>query len=180
MTPDGVRAAFAGKGYRTVAMEAGAQSGWVTRLLQDLGYKPLVANPRKLKVISANERKSDRNDALILAKLVTADASLLHPIEHRSEARELGMTVLRSRDTLVRTRTKLISTVRAMCKGVGARLKSGGADGFASREAEVPEVLAPATTGLFAALRVLNEQIAVVASGNSGGFRPEKMAAFGM
>jgi transposase len=160
MTPDGVRAAFAGKGYRTVAMEAGAQSGWVTRLLQDLGYKPLVANPRKLKAISANERKSDRNDALILAKLVTADASLLHPIEHRSEARELGMTVLRSRDTLVRTRTKLISTVRAMCKGVGARLKSGGADGFASREAEVPEVLAPATAGLFAALRVLNEQIA--------------------
>ena len=96
MTPDGVRAAFAGKGYRTVAMEAGVQSGWVTRLLKDLGYEPLVANPRKLRAISANERKSDRNDALLLAKLATADASLLHPIEHRSEARELGMTVLRS------------------------------------------------------------------------------------
>lgn len=161
MTPDGVRAAFEGKGFRTVAMEAGAQSGWVTRLLRGLGYKPLVANPRKLKAISSNERKSDRNDALLLAKLATADASLLHPVEHRSEARELGLTVLRSRDTLVRTRTRLINAVRAMCKGVGARMKSGGAAGFAQREAEVPEALLPATAGLFAAMRVLNEQIAV-------------------
>ena len=40
MTPDAVRAAFEGKGYRRVAMEAGAQSGWVTRQLRTLGYEP--------------------------------------------------------------------------------------------------------------------------------------------
>ena len=54
---------------------------------------PIVANPQKLKAISANERKSDRNDALLLAKLATADATLLHPVHHRSEAREVAMSV---------------------------------------------------------------------------------------
>ena len=90
MTPAGVQAAFEGKGFANVAMEAGAQSGWVTRLLRTFGYEPVVANPRKLKAISANERKSDRHDALLLARLVWADATLLHPIHHRSAERAVG------------------------------------------------------------------------------------------
>ena len=125
MTPAGVVAAFEGKGFARVAMEAGAQSGWVTCELRKLGYEPVVANPRKLKAISANERKSDRNDAYLLAKLATADASLLYPIHHRSEEREIALSMLRARDGLVRARTRLICTVRALCKGVGARLKGG-------------------------------------------------------
>ena len=160
MTPEGVREAFEGKGYAKVAMEAGAQSGWVTRLLRTLGYAPMVANPRKLKAISANERKSDRNDALLLAKLVGADASLLHPIEHRSEERALALTVLGARDAAVGGRTRLINTIRSMAKGMGHRLKRGSAEGFVHRAAEVPAALAPAVTGLFAVLGTLNEQIA--------------------
>lgn len=159
MTPEGVREAFTNQGFGRVAMEAGAQSGWVTRELRKLGYEPLVANPRKLKAISANERKSDRNDALLLARLAVADASLLYPIHHRTEARERALSVLRARDTLVRTRTRLISTIRAMCKGAGCRLRSCAADAFAKREAEMPAELAPATAGLFAAIRSLDEQI---------------------
>lgn len=94
MTPEGVRSACEGKGYLRVAMEAGAQSRCVTRLLRTLGYEPVVANPRKIKAISANEQKSDRNDARMLAKLVRADVSLLRPIQHRSEERALALTVL--------------------------------------------------------------------------------------
>ena len=161
MTPTGVRAAFEGKAFGKVAMEAGAQSGWVTRLLRSLAYEPVVANPRKLKAISSNERKSDRNDALLLAKLAAADASLLHPIQHRSEERELALSVLHARDALVRARTRLIAAVRSMCKGVGARLKSGSADGFGGREADVPPELAPATTGMFVGIRALTEQIGI-------------------
>ena len=159
MTPEGVREAFEGKAFAKVAMEAGAQSGWVTRALRQLGYEPIVANPRKLKAISANERKSDRNDAHLLAKLATADATLLHPVHHRSAAREHAMAVMHARDALVRERSRLVAKIRSMCKGVGARLKSGGADAFVHREEDVPAVLAPATGGLFAVLRILNEQI---------------------
>ena len=114
MTPEGVREAFEGKGFAKVAMEAGAQSGWVTRALRQPGFEPIVANPRKLKAISANERKSDRNDAHLLAKLATADATLLHPVHHRSEAREHAMAVMHARDSLVRERSRLIVKVRSM------------------------------------------------------------------
>lgn len=160
MTPEGVRKAFEGKGYARVAMEAGAQSGWVTRLLRTLGYEPVVADPRKLKAISANTRKSDRNDAFLLAKLVWSDPSLLHPIHHRSEARALGLSLLSARDTLVRARSRLVSAVRSMCKGVGMRLKSRSADAFVHHEPDVPAELAPITAGMFTALRTLNEQVA--------------------
>lgn len=102
MTPDGVREAFADKGYAKVAMEAGSQSGWVSRLLGELGYETVVANPRTLRAISANERKSDRNDAHVLARLAAADASLLYPIRQRGEGREQGLKVLRARELLVR------------------------------------------------------------------------------
>ena len=160
MTPEGVNTAFEGKNYKQVALEAGAQSGWVTRQLRTLGVEPVVANPRKLKAISANERKSDRNDALILAKLVWSDASLLCPIHHRSEETSLALTILRARDTAVSMRTGAINTVRSMAKGMGKRLKTGAAQGFAMREAEVPAALAPSVTGLFLILRTLNEEIA--------------------
>ena len=160
MTPEGVRAAFEGKGYLRVALEAGAQSGWVSRLLQSLGYPVVVANPRKLKAISANVRKSDRNDARMLAKLVWADPSLLHPIQHRTEERALALTVLTARDAAVTARTRLINTIRSMAKAAGVRLKRGSAQSFALRAEEVPPGLLPAVTGLFTVLETLNAQIA--------------------
>ena len=76
----------------TVALEAGTHSPWISRYLTGLGAVVLVANPRKLHAISRNERKCDRRDAQMLARLARADVALLHPIEHgtallpRSEA----------------------------------------------------------------------------------------------
>ena len=57
MDRESVTEAFKGKGYSKVAMEAGAQSGWVGRLISGPGVEVVVANPRKLRMISANERK---------------------------------------------------------------------------------------------------------------------------
>ena len=65
-----------------VAIEVGAHSPWVSRFLEGLGFKVLVANSRKMRAIYQNERKCDALDARMLAKLARADASLLHPIEH--------------------------------------------------------------------------------------------------
>ncbi len=53
----------------TVALEAGTHSPWISRFLTDLGAKVLVANPRKLHAISRSERKCDRRDAQMLARL---------------------------------------------------------------------------------------------------------------
>ena len=42
-----------------IALEVGTNSPWITRFLQDLGHEVLVANPRKLRAISQNDRKCD-------------------------------------------------------------------------------------------------------------------------
>ena len=62
----------------TVVMEAGTHSPWVSRFLQELGLRVIVANPRKTRAIYQNERKSDRRDAMMLARLARMDPTLLH------------------------------------------------------------------------------------------------------
>src|SRR5918998_3898248 len=64
-----------------VAIEAGTHSPWVSRLLEECGHEALVANARKLRLIYAEERKTDRVDAEKLARLVRLDPKLLAPIE---------------------------------------------------------------------------------------------------
>lgn len=68
-----------------IAIEVGTHSPWISRLLTELGCEVIVANPRKLRAIYQNERKSDLLDARMLAKLARADVSLLHPVQHGSE-----------------------------------------------------------------------------------------------
>ena len=54
---------FAGVGPMRVAVEAGNQSPWIGRALEGCGHEVLVANARKLRLIYADGRKSDRLDA---------------------------------------------------------------------------------------------------------------------
>jgi hypothetical protein len=68
----------------TVALEAGTHSPWISRYLTELGATVIVANPRKLHAITRHERKCDRRDAVMLARLARADVALLHPLQHGS------------------------------------------------------------------------------------------------
>jgi transposase len=47
-----------------IAIEAATHSPWVSRVLEGCGHDVLVANPRKLRLIYANRRKTDEVDAL--------------------------------------------------------------------------------------------------------------------
>ena len=53
----------------TVAIEAGTHSPWISRLLEELGCKVYVGNPRKLRIIWDSNDKSDQRDARILAMI---------------------------------------------------------------------------------------------------------------
>ena len=69
---------------RRIALEAGAQSAWISRELKRLGHEVIVANPRELKWITSSDTKNDPVDARKLALLSRADVRLLAPVEHRS------------------------------------------------------------------------------------------------
>jgi len=62
-THEGLRQRFENVERARVVMEAGTHSPWVERLLEALGHEVIVANPRKLRAIYDNDRKSDQVDA---------------------------------------------------------------------------------------------------------------------
>jgi transposase len=128
-----------------VAIEAGTHSPWVTRLLKGVAHEVLVANARKVRLIYAQGRKTDVIDARKLARLARLDPQLLSPIEHRGEGSQAHLTLLRSRDALVGTRTKLVNHVRGAVKAFGARLPKCTAQSFHKKVAEhLPQELVPA------------------------------------
>jgi transposase len=107
-----------------VVMEVGMQSPWISRFFTALGHRVLVANPRKVRAIYQNDRKSDRKDAVMLAKIARADESLLCPIQHGTEQAQLDLIQIKERDCLVRQRVNIISNVRFMLKSLGIRTRS--------------------------------------------------------
>jgi len=143
-----------------VAMEAGTHSRWASRLLEQLGHEVLVANPRKLRLIYGNPRKADEADAEHLARLARLDPQLLSPIRHRGPEAQAHLTVIRSRDSLVRARTLLINHVRGSVKSSGARLLACSADSFHHRvEPSIPAELQPALLPIVQTIASLTAQI---------------------
>jgi len=136
---------FSRQGRLRVVMEAGTHSPWVSRLLLDLGHEVIVANPRKLRLIYANESKSDRVDALYLARVGRLDPALLSPLTHRDQETQEDLALIRSRTTPVRARTQLVNHVRGTVKSLSGRLPRCAAAVFAvTAERALPEGLRPA------------------------------------
>lgn len=143
-----------------VVIEAGTHSPWVSRLLETQGHRVTVANPRKLKLISQNESKSDDNDPVLLARLGRADVKLLSPIQHRSAEAQADLAVPRARDGLVAARTKLINCCRGMVKGFGAKLPKCDTKRFHKQAREaIPAELRPALSPVLDALAAIDEAI---------------------
>lgn len=143
-----------------VALEVGSHSRWSSELLRRAGHEVIVANSYKLRLISCNDKKSDRTDAMYLARLAAADPKLLHPVEHRSQAAYNDRCILIARDRLVGCRTKLINSIRGMVKTTGARVPSSSTTSFHNKApAHIPAELRPAVAPLLKTLAFLHAQI---------------------
>src|ERR1700737_4756440 len=154
-----------------MAMEVGTHSPWVSRLLKSLGHEVIVATARQVKLISQSSRKDDRLDAQTLARLARFDPQLLRPIQHRSEAAQEHLMVIRVRAALVETRTSLVNTARGLPKSVGERVPKCdtdqmGVERMGSLPAQLQQVLQPlleeveSLTKKIKASDVTSEQIA--------------------
>lgn len=116
-----------------IALEVGSHGPWISRFLKELGHEVFVANPRKLRAIHANDRKSDKNDARILARLARVDTQLLYPIQHSTEQTQRDLLQIKLRDNLVRQRVDIISSIRFTLKSLGVSLPSPNSACFAKR-----------------------------------------------
>jgi transposase len=95
-----------------VAMEAGCHSPWISRYLEQLRCEVIVSNPRKVRAIYEHERKSDRRDALMLARSARMEPALLYPVRHGSEEAQQDLLRIKLRDSLVRARVGVINAIR--------------------------------------------------------------------
>jgi transposase len=135
-------------------------SPWLSRYLQSLGVRVLVANARKVRAIYQSERKNDDRDAEQLARIARVDESLLHPITHGSEREQEDLLGLKLREALVRARVDLINAVRFTLKSLGYSVSSPASERFHRQvvkevPAEVLQVIAP----VLAVLAGITEQI---------------------
>jgi transposase len=159
-TPAALRLLFSGKGRMRIAVEVGTHSPWVSRLLGELGHEVIVANPRKLRLITESDAKNDHADAALLARLAYAGPDLLSPVEHRSAPVQNDLAVVRARDATVTARARMVTTVRGIVKSTGARLKVCSTGAFACKALDdCPE---PLRLALLPLLRLIQQMTAEI------------------
>jgi transposase len=107
-----------------VALEVGSHSPWISRVVQKLGHEVVVANTRRVKLISESSRKNDDVDAELLARLARADRQLLSPVKHRGAEAQADLMGIRVRAQLVELRTQTVNAARGLVKPMGQRLAS--------------------------------------------------------
>jgi transposase len=72
-TAKALREGFGAMPRSGIALEIGAHSPWISRLLSELGHEVIVANARKVRLIGESRKKDDRLDAQTLARLARID-----------------------------------------------------------------------------------------------------------
>ena len=110
----------------------------------------------RTRVLSTAKRedKNDAIDAESLARWGRSDPRLLRPVQHRCEQAQIDLACVRSRETMMQTRTKLINHVRGTVKSLGSRVPKCSANVFHTR------ALLHIPTGLKPALMPMVETIA--------------------
>jgi transposase len=159
-TQEGFRRRFESTKPAKILVETGTHSSWVAELLGSFGHEVIVADARRIELISRSARKSDRRDAELLARLGRADLELLHPVKQRGCQVRRDLSIVRSRAALVETRTKLVNHVRGMAKSLGHRVHSCSARSFHSRvRDELPAELHPILVPVLEVIEHVTEKI---------------------
>lgn len=159
-TVDALSAVFGDTPRSRVVIEACTQTHWVARHFEQMGHEVIIANPRQLPLISKSMRKTDRNDARILARVGRLDPSLLCPVQLRDEKDVATRALLGARKKFVGMRSALICQVRIESKVQGVRLASCSSEAFAKRaRVALPEILHPALLPVIEMLEELTLRI---------------------
>ena len=157
-TPQDVARFFGGRATCRAVLEAGAHSSWMRERIEEHGHEVLVANPRKVRMRGATN-KNDQVDAEFLARMGRADPKLLYPVQPRTRRVQEALAVVRSREQLIRTRTRLVNHVRAVVKSTGSRMPTCSARTFHNLAELVDEGLLPALQPLMVMLAQVSKEI---------------------
>jgi transposase len=104
-----------------VGMEATGYSRWFERLLAELGIEIRMGDPAEIKAKRVKKRKTDRNDALLLLRLMRENnfPRIWVPSPENRDLRQL----LWHRHRLVQMRTRIMNQLQALAMNEGYRWK---------------------------------------------------------
>lgn len=143
-----------------VVLETGKHSPWISRAFESWGHEVVIANARRLHLISRSVRKNDRSDAEMLARLGRTDPGLLRPVKHRGAEAQADLALVRTREALVRSRTLQINYFRGVVASAGGQLPKCSAESFHRKVADsIPPELAPALVPLLQMIEALTSKI---------------------
>jgi transposase len=155
-----------------VILEVGPHSRWMQKCLSALGHTVRVVDARKIHLISRSMHKTDRRDARTLAQLGAGVPEVLGEIRHRTDQAQADLTVLHTRDHLVRMRTATILRVRGVLKSSGIQVPNKDTRAFhrhvvhllpaALRDGLMP--LIDELESLHDRIRALDKKIAAIAT----------------
>ena len=145
-----------------ILLEAGTESEWVARCLEDLGHAVIVADPNYAPMYAQRQRKvkTDRRDARALAEACRLGA--YRPAHRTSEAQRQVRWHIALREALVRMRARTVVLIGSLVRQAGLQLPGGKAESFADRLSTLalPKPLGDALAPMLRVLETLNQQVA--------------------
>ena len=161
-TRDRLTHVFWGRPRMRILVEASTESEWVAQHLEQLGHEVIVADPNFTPMYGHRSRriKTDRRD---VAALTDACQHGTYRLAHRRSARQRDVQGrLNVRQELTQARTRAILLARAMTRGAGLRIRSGGTETFLARLAalEMPASMTATLLPLRSVIEVLDDELA--------------------
>jgi transposase len=145
---------------RRVVIEACGSTRWIKQHCEELGHEVIVANPRKLHLISKNEHKNDARDARLLAEVGQLQPHLLYPVRLRGDDCQRVRVLMAARRQLVDQRVASVNFVRAQLRTLGIKSPRCSTRTFAKRIREfIPEDLRVALEPILEQTQALSGQI---------------------
>jgi transposase len=145
-----------------VLIEAGTESEWVARCLEELGHEVIVADPNYAPMYAQRQRKvkTDRRDALALVEACRLGA--YRPAHRTSEAQRQVRWHIVTREVLVRMRSRIMVLIGSLVRQSGLHVPSGKPETFARRlgTLTLSEPLQRAIAPMLVVLEALNQQVA--------------------
>ncbi len=147
-----------------VLLEAGTESEWVARCLEEMDHEVTVADPNFAPMYAQRSRKvkTDRRDAQALA--VACRLGAFRPAHRASDERRHVRALLAARDALVRSRVKMAVLIRSLVRREGIRIAGGNTESLPKRMTDVvlPSHMQSEIAPLLAMIEPLNVQIATL------------------
>lgn len=104
-----------------IAVEATCNTRWFSEQVADSVSRVVLVNPRQFEVVKNSCKKTDKNDAINLARFLKAD--LLPEVRAKSEEAGKIQSLVNTRTKLVRLKTSLTNKIHALYVANGRKLR---------------------------------------------------------